>query len=203
MRASRSSGDTLGQASAPSTLVVYEDPQCPFCRSWNVSTLPSVVSQFVRTGKIKLEYRGVVIIGPDSVRGLRAIYAAGKQNKLWNFADALYAHQGAENSGWITNEVILAAARDAHADGKAILADMGSSAVTAALEGAQKQATADQLPARRRSSSSGRRRWRSRSPCPPLTRRRSTPRSRQRFSSEAACCDRPRRRRGRSRSPRI
>ena len=76
-------------------------------------------------GKIKLEYRGVVIIGPDSVRGLRAIYAAGKQNKLWNFADALYAHQGAENSGWITNEVILAAARDAHADGKAILADMG------------------------------------------------------------------------------
>jgi protein-disulfide isomerase len=138
-------GNTLGQASAPATLVVYEDPQCPFCRSWNVSTLPSVVSQFVRTGKIKLEYRGVVIIGPVSVRGLRAIYAAGKQNKLWNFADALYAHQGAENSGWITNEVILAAARDAHADGKAILADMGTSPVTAELREAQKQATADQL----------------------------------------------------------
>jgi protein-disulfide isomerase len=99
----------------------------------------------VRTGKIKLEYRGVVVIGPDSVRGLRAIYAAGKQNKLWDFADALYAHQGTENSGWITNDVILAAARDAGADGKAILAAMGSSAVTAELAEAQKQATADQL----------------------------------------------------------
>jgi protein-disulfide isomerase len=138
-------GNTLGKASAPVTLIVYEDPQCPFCRSWNVSTLPSVISRFVRPGKIKIEYRGVVIIGPDSVRGLQAIYAAGKQNKLWNLADALYAHQGAENSGWITNDVILAAARDAGANGEKILAAMSSSAVKAELTEAQAQATADQL----------------------------------------------------------
>jgi protein-disulfide isomerase len=137
--------NTLGKAGAPVTLIVYEDPQCPFCRSWNVSTLPSVISQFVRTGKIKIEYRGVVIIGPDSVRGLQAIYAAGKQNKLWNLADALYARQGAENSGWITNDVILAAARDAGANGPKILADMKSAAVNAELTKAQAQATADQL----------------------------------------------------------
>jgi protein-disulfide isomerase len=136
-------GNTLGKASAPVTLIVYEDPQCPFCRSWNVSTLASVISGFVRPGKIKIEYRGVVIIGPDSVRGLRAIYAAGKQNKLWNLVEALYARQGAENSGWITNAVILAAARDAGANGQKILADMAS--VTAELTTAQKQATADQL----------------------------------------------------------
>jgi protein-disulfide isomerase len=138
-------GDTLGNPDAPATLVVYEDPQCPFCRSWNEATLPTVVDQFVRTGKIKLVYRGVVIIGPDSVRGLRAIYAAGEQDKLWNMADALYAHQGAENSGWITNGVILAAARDAGADGEAILADMGSQAVNSALDKAQKQAAADNV----------------------------------------------------------
>ena len=138
-------GNTLGKASAPVTLIVYEDPQCPFCRSWNVSTLPSVISRFVRPGKIKIEYRGVVIIGPDSVRGLQAIYAAGKQNKLWNVSDALYAHQGTENSGWITNDVILAAARDAGANGEKILAAMSSSAVKAELTKAQAQATADQL----------------------------------------------------------
>jgi protein-disulfide isomerase len=138
-------GDTLGKASAPVTLIVYEDPQCPFCRNWNVDTLPTVIDQFVRTGRIKLVYRGVVIIGPDSVRGLRAIYAASKQNKLWDVADALYARQGAENSGWITNGVILAAARDAGANGPAIVAGMGASTVDAALNAAQKQATADQL----------------------------------------------------------
>ena len=138
-------GDTLGKPSAPATLIVYEDPQCPFCRGWNVDTLPTVVNQFVRTGRINLEYRGVVIIGPDSVRGLRAIYAAGEQNKLWSFNDALYAHQGAENSGWITNAVILTAAREAGANGQKILADMGSSAVDAALTKAQNEARADQV----------------------------------------------------------
>jgi protein-disulfide isomerase len=138
-------GTTLGKASAPATLIVYEDPQCPYCRSWNASTLPTVVDQYVRTGKLKLEYRGVVIIGRGSVPGLRAIYAASKQNKAWSFADALYSHQGVENSGWITNSVILAAAQEAGANGQAILADMGSSAVSAALLKAQQEATADQL----------------------------------------------------------
>jgi protein-disulfide isomerase len=138
-------GNTLGQASAPATLIVYEDPQCPFCRQWNIQTLSTVVNQFVRTGKLKLEYRGVVIIGPDSVRGLRAVDAAAKQNKLWNLVDALYARQGAENSGWITNSAILAAAKDAGANGQAILAGMGASSVNATLNTWQKQAMADQL----------------------------------------------------------
>jgi protein-disulfide isomerase len=138
-------GDTLGKASAPATLVVYEDPQCPYCRAWNLETLPTVIDQYVRTGRIKLDYRGIEIIGPDSVKGLRAIYAAGEQNKLWNFADALYVHQGEENSGWITNGVILRAAAEAGANGKAILADMGSAAVGAAVAKARSEATADQV----------------------------------------------------------
>ena len=139
-------GDALGNPSAPATLVVYEDPQCPFCRRWNAETLPTVLRDFVRTGRIALVYRGVVIIGPNSVQGLRAIYAAANQNKLWNVVDALYAHQGAENSGWITNGVILNAAREAGANGKAIVAQMGSPEVTAVLTRAAKQAAADQVP---------------------------------------------------------
>ncbi|HXK14669.1 MAG TPA: thioredoxin domain-containing protein [Gaiellaceae bacterium] len=138
-------GNTIGKASAPATLIVYEDPQCPFCREWNVQTLPTVLDQYVRTGKLKLVYRGVVIIGPDSVRGLRAIGAAAKQNKLWNLVDALYARQGAENSGWITNSVIVAAASDAGANGPAVVAGMGAPSVGATLTTWQSQAKADRL----------------------------------------------------------
>ena len=138
-------GDTLGRATAPATLIVYEDPQCPYCRNWNVDTLPTIVEQYVRTGRLRLIYRGVVIIGPDLVRGLRASYAAGKQRKLWSFVDALYTHQGAENSGWITDAVIFEAAREAGANGQAILKGMGSAAVDAALATAQTQATADKV----------------------------------------------------------
>src|SRR6476646_722534 len=113
-------GTTLGTADAPATLTVYEDPQCPFCRDWALGTLPSVVRDYVRPGRLKLVYQGVQIIGPNSQAGLRAIYAAGRQNKLWNVADALYRRQGAENSGWITGPVISEAAASAGANGAAI-----------------------------------------------------------------------------------
>ncbi len=135
-------GDTLGKADAPVTITVFEDPQCPFCRQWNVETLPTVVARYVRTGRVKLVYRGIEIIGPNSVDGLRAIYAARGQNKLWQMVDQLYARQGDENSGWITPAVITQAARAGGANPKAILASTNSPAVTAALKQAAAEATA-------------------------------------------------------------
>lgn len=133
-------GDTLGRANAPVTLTVYEDPQCPFCRQWDLESLPTVVNDYLRTGKIKLVYRGILIVGPNSELGLRAIYAAGTQNKLWNVGSTLYQHQGAENSGWITPGLIEAVAAETGADGKAILAQLNAPAVTAALKQAEQQA---------------------------------------------------------------
>jgi protein-disulfide isomerase len=138
-------GDTLGDPSAPATLTVYEDPQCPFCRQWNLEALPTALDTFVRTGRVKLVYHGIEIIGPNSVAGLRAIYAAGAQNKLWTFADALYTKQGDENSGWITPEVIRAAATEAGANGDAILTRAKSSAVSSALKAAASEAVTDKV----------------------------------------------------------
>jgi len=138
-------GDTLGKASAPATLRVFEDPQCPYCRQWSVDTLPTVVRDFVRTGKVRLVYRGIEIVGPNSEPALRAIFAAGAQNKLWNVASALYDVQGTENSGWVTDAVIKNAAHAAGADGSAILSASSSNKVTAALVAAGKDATTAQI----------------------------------------------------------
>jgi protein-disulfide isomerase len=135
-------GDSLGRPSASATLTVYEDPQCPFCRQWNVDALPTVLSNFVRTGRVKLVYRGIPIIGANSVKGLRAIYAAAAHNKLWNLVDGLYARQGRENSGWITDGVIRAAAREANVNPTAILTASSSPAVTAMLKSAEREALA-------------------------------------------------------------
>jgi protein-disulfide isomerase len=135
-------GATLGSADAPATLTVYEDPQCPFCRDWNVNALPSVVADYVRPGKLKIVYRGVNIIGPNSEQGLRAVYAAGRQNKLWNVSEGLYGQQGEENTGWITDEVIKQVASDAGANANAVLAEASSSAVTAQLHASESEARA-------------------------------------------------------------
>jgi protein-disulfide isomerase len=133
-------GDTLGKPSAPVTMVVFEDPQCPFCDEWNLATLPSVISQFVRPGKIKLVYRGILVIGQNSVIGLRANVAAGLQNKLWNMSEALYANQGKENSGWITAQLVVSLANDVGIDTKKLATDINSKPVTATLVAAAKDA---------------------------------------------------------------
>ena len=126
--------DTLGKASAPVTLTVFEDPQCPYCRQWNIDTLPTVVQSYVRTGRIKIVYRGIVVIGDNSLVGLAAIYAAAGQNKLWQMVEALYERQGDENSGWITLPVVRSAAKEIGLDPAKIVAAMRSSAVTSAIQ---------------------------------------------------------------------
>ena len=103
-------------------------------------------SNYVRTGKLKLVYRGVEIIGPNSRARVCARSAPpAKQNKLWNLVDALYARQGAENSGWITNSVILAAASDAGVNARRSSPAWGRRRWRATLTTWQNQAKADQL----------------------------------------------------------
>lgn len=135
-------GDTLGKASAPVTLTVFEDPQCPFCAQWNIDTLPTVVETYIRTGRVKLVYRGIDVIGPNSLPGLRAIYAAGEQNKLWSMVEQLYKRQGQENSGWITPAVIRSSAVAIGADPDKLVAAAKSPAITAKLTAAAKEANA-------------------------------------------------------------
>ena len=135
-------GVRLGRATAPVTVQVFEDPQCPYCKEWNVDTLPTVVKDYVRTGKIKLIYRGINIVGPNSENGLRANYAAGKQNKLWQMADELYARQGAENSGWINDATISSSAKAAGANANAISAAFLTAPVTAMMTTAARAARA-------------------------------------------------------------
>jgi protein-disulfide isomerase len=99
-------GITLGDPRAPLTLVEFADLQCPFCRDFTAQTLPSIVTDYVRTGKVKLVFRNVAFIGTDSARGAQMAAAAGLQDKLWQFVDVFYTNQGAENSGYVTDDFL-------------------------------------------------------------------------------------------------
>jgi protein-disulfide isomerase len=103
-------GLTLGSSSAPVTLVEYIDLQCPFCQQFETQVLPDIVKQYVRTGKVKIEARVLDFIGPDSRRGRNAMIAAGQQGKAFNFAELLYANQGTENTGWLSDSMVAKAA---------------------------------------------------------------------------------------------
>lgn len=117
-------GPVLGRATAPVTLVEYADLQCPYCAQWARQTLPVLIDEYVRPGKLRIVFRGLAFIGPDSDRALRAALAAGRQDRLWNVVDGLYRHQGAENAGWVSEELLGAIAEGIRGlDGERMLAE--------------------------------------------------------------------------------
>jgi protein-disulfide isomerase len=104
-------GNVLGKPSAPVTMVEYIDLQCPVCRAFETEVMPTIVDRYVRTGKLKVEARPIAFIGPDSARGRRATIAAARQNRMFDFAQLLYANQGPENGGWLNDEIVASAAK--------------------------------------------------------------------------------------------
>ncbi len=103
------SGNTLGSPTAPVTLQYFGDLECPICREFTLDSLPTVVAKWVRTGKLRIEYhsletatREAEVFKSQQV----AAYAAGKQNKAWNFIETFYHEQGEEDSGYVTEKYL-------------------------------------------------------------------------------------------------
>lgn len=133
--------NVLGKPGAPVTMVEFADLQCPYCRASAIEALPALVDQYVRTGKARFVFSGMRFIGPDSDKALRAVYAAGLQSRLWQYLHLLYRSQGAENTGWVTDDLLRSAGASIPGfDTEKMLADMSSPAVTNALAAADQQA---------------------------------------------------------------
>jgi protein-disulfide isomerase len=103
-------GIALGNPHAPVTLVEFGDLQCPACAQFAQQTLPSIVSRYVRGGRVLLVFRGLDFIGSDSRRAARMSGAVGLQDRMFQFNELMYANQGAENSGYVTDIYLRALA---------------------------------------------------------------------------------------------
>jgi protein-disulfide isomerase len=93
-------GIRLGDPDAPATIVEIADLQCPFCAQYSVQAMPTVVRDYVRTGKVNYELRVRSFLGRDSVRAAGAASAAARENRMYQFVDLFYRNQGPENSGY-------------------------------------------------------------------------------------------------------
>jgi protein-disulfide isomerase len=100
------SGTVLGKAGTTVRMLQFEDLQCPVCKRYTDEAFPAIVNEYVRTGRIKIDFRGLAFLGPDSLKALKIAVAAGLQNKLWQVVGLFYENQGAENSGWVTDSLI-------------------------------------------------------------------------------------------------
>ena len=127
-------GAALGSPNAPVTLVEYADLQCPYCAQWARDALPTLVEDYVRQGKLRIVFSGMAFIGPDSDKALRTAIAAGQQNHLWEIVHGLYARQGPENAGWVTDELVVGVAAATGLDGEKLLKARLESSVEQELE---------------------------------------------------------------------
>lgn len=102
-------GDTIGASTAPVTLQYFGDLECPVCRDFTLGALPTLLQKWVRTGKLRIEYRALETATrePEVFKTQQvAALAAGKQNKMWQYIELFYNQQGEESSGYVTEKYL-------------------------------------------------------------------------------------------------
>jgi hypothetical protein len=116
----------VGSEGARRRLLVFEDPQCPYCRAFQDAS-GDLLRREVAAGAVAVEYRIRSFLGNESVRAANALAVAAEAGKFDELRRAVFANQPPEHSGGFSTEDLL---------------DLGSRAgltspdyVTAVLEG--------------------------------------------------------------------
>jgi hypothetical protein len=102
-------GSKLGSTRAPITLTMYGDLECPTVRLFVENYLPSIIETWVRPGALRLDYRSLETDTSDEEVFFEqeiAALAAGRQDKMWNFALTFVREQGEPQTSYVTDEFI-------------------------------------------------------------------------------------------------
>ncbi|CAN5650229.1 thioredoxin domain-containing protein [soil metagenome] len=107
-----SSGLTIGDPNAPVTLVEYADFQCTACAQMNADGMPSLLQEYVATGKVALTFVPNSILGEESDAAIEAALCANDQGQFWPMHNALFANQDGENNGAFSSDRLQAMAKN-------------------------------------------------------------------------------------------
>ena len=81
-------GIVIGNPNAPVTMEEYTNFLCPACGSFATQTLPGIMDEYVKTGKVKMVF---YIYPPQELS--QAALCADEQNKFIEYHDYLFAHR--------------------------------------------------------------------------------------------------------------
>ena len=117
-------GYTLGAETAPVTVEVFEDFQCPYCGGFTAQIEPQLVDAYVRPGLARLVFRDLPFLGEESRWASVAARLAEQQGRFWPMHDYLFANQLGENVGSFTPDRLMAMAQAAGLDMDAFIAGL-------------------------------------------------------------------------------
>ena len=90
----------LGNPNAPITMVEFGDYQCTFCSKFFHETENSIITNYIKTGKVKVLFKDYIILGQDSINAANAAHCANDQKLFWEYHSMLYNNWAGENTGW-------------------------------------------------------------------------------------------------------
>ena len=102
----------LGNPNAKITIVEFGDYQCTFCYKFHDETMDKIYEKYVENGEINFVYKDFPLNGAASILASEASYCAQNQDKFWEYHNMLYDNWAGENTGWITNNVLLEFAKE-------------------------------------------------------------------------------------------
>ncbi|MFG2196645.1 DsbA family protein [Streptomyces sp. NPDC048639] len=139
--ARREAGDKMaqGRKDAPVVLIEYADFDCSFCGKFARDTEPGLVRKYVDRGTLRIEWRNLPIFGEDSERAARAAWAAGRQDRFWQFHRAAYADEDSKAKGFGAERLDALAREAGVADLKRFRRDLDSDAARASVRRDQQE----------------------------------------------------------------
>ena len=121
----------VGSASAPVTVDLYEDFQCPNCKAFEAES-GSTLAQLIAAGTVQAHYHGMAFLDTSandqySTRALNAaavVLATAGPDAFQTFHDLLFANQPDEGGSGLTDAQLVDYAGQAGATGSAVQADI-------------------------------------------------------------------------------
>lgn len=106
-------GTAMGDENAPVLIEVYEDFQCPACRTYSNEVEPLVVENHIATGEVYYVFRQKPFLddqapGRESDQAANASMCAAEQERFWDYHDMLFANWDGENRGAFSNKRLVA-----------------------------------------------------------------------------------------------
>ncbi len=98
----------VANTSAPITILEFGDYQCEQCYAWFHETKPSIVRDYIDTGKANLVFVDLAFLGRDSIPASMATYCSEDQGMYWEYHDLLYNSQESVDGGWANSERLKA-----------------------------------------------------------------------------------------------
>jgi predicted DsbA family dithiol-disulfide isomerase len=99
-------GVLVGSKGARRRLMVFEDPQCPYCREFEERS-GDLLRREVAAGAVAVEYRIRSFLGDESVRAANALAVAAGAGRFDELRREIFANQPPERSGGFTTEDLL------------------------------------------------------------------------------------------------